>query len=72
MLVNEIQLPTELILSPTFGGPNLDELFVGSGTLPVDFISGMSLNRTLTPSAGSLFRITRLGAKGYAGNRFRS
>lgn len=64
-------MPTEVITTPTFGGPNLDQLFVASGSQNFDFATGQPNNQTLTSSAGSLFRIIGYGSRGYPASRMR-
>ncbi len=55
-LVQKIEIPTRLITSVMFGGPDLDELYVTS--------AGGDDKKKNGPEAGSLFRITGLGVKG--------
>lgn len=69
-IVGEIRMPSQVITTPVFGGPDLDELFVASGKFLVDLTTGTAANSQ--PSGlldGSLFRIVGLGAKGWAGRR---
>lgn len=70
-IVDEIEMPTEVSLTPTFGGPHLDELFVTSGTINLNLGTGQTINSTLSPLSGSLFKIVGYGAKGYPGRRIR-
>ncbi|KAJ8918476.1 hypothetical protein NQ315_008173 [Exocentrus adspersus] len=58
-----VEIPTKQITSVTFGGPNLDELFVTTGRLPI---------KGVTPSApgdGAVYRVTGINAKGLPGER---
>ncbi|KAJ6644100.1 Regucalcin [Pseudolycoriella hygida] len=74
--VEEIHTPTMLIGCPTFGGPNMTDIFVTSSTLFLDFNTGKSLNENLEctkntfPQAkedGSLLKIEQNVLKGVAG-----
>lgn len=71
LAIDVIQLPTELVLTPTFGGPYLNEIFVTTGTLPLNLRNGNIIDQQLTPQAGNIFRIIGYGKKGYAGSRIR-
>ena len=64
-LLMEIKMPASQITSLTFGGPNLDKIFVTSAKTGLD-------NKTLEsqPLAGSIFEIADLGIKGLIGARF--
>lgn len=64
-------MPTEIVLTPTFGGPHLDELFVSTGRQLLNWQNGEPTNRQLSPMAGTLFKIVGYGAKGYAGRPVR-
>ncbi|XP_072381101.1 regucalcin-like [Diabrotica undecimpunctata] len=55
-LLDTIMMPAKIISSVCFGGSNLDELYVTSGQV------GISPG----PDDGAVFKITGLGAKGYA------
>ncbi|KAG5887000.1 hypothetical protein JTB14_024216 [Gonioctena quinquepunctata] len=55
-LLESIELPANQVTSVAFGGTNLDELWVTSGTLP---------DVPVGPKGGSLFRITGINAKGF-------
>lgn len=52
------------ITSVTFGGPNLDELYVTSALIP----SGIDLP---LPANGATYRVTGLGVKGVPAANFR-
>lgn len=61
----EIKLPVAQVTSVAFGGPQLDELYVTTaGTDLFDNPQRKWLENARPTSAGSLFRITGLGAKG--------
>lgn len=63
-------MPTPLILSPVFGGPNLDEIFVTSASLSLNLNNGQPKpDQTTDSNAGSIFRIVGLGSKGWQGNK---
>lgn len=47
----------------------MDELFVTSGRNMLNWLTGEPLDLKLSPSAGKLFRISGLGAKGFPGQR---
>lgn len=52
----EIKIPTKEVTSVAFGGPNLDILFVTTAAKP-----------NLPVPAGTTYKVTGLGAKGYPG-----
>lgn len=52
-----------------FGGPKLDKLFVTTGSSIFNIFAGTPANDTLTSSAGALFMISGLDAKGFAGKK---
>lgn len=57
--VRSIPIPTTNVTCPTFGGPNLDILFVTTAK------SGLPDNILRTqPTAGALFQVTNLGVRG--------
>lgn len=60
-------LPTHIVTNLAFGGPYLDELFVLSSRLPFNLFTGQIDNDPLTSSAGSMFIIKNVNAKGYNG-----
>jgi len=60
---HEIKIPAEQVTSAAFGGPNLDILFV---TTAATDRSGPQ-----PPPAGSLFKVTGLGVKGFNGSKVR-
>lgn len=64
-------MPTQIITSSAFGGPDLDILFVTSASAATDVYTGEGNGAVLTNSAGYLFMVTGLGAKGFAGNKLR-
>ncbi|XP_063241868.1 regucalcin-like [Bacillus rossius redtenbacheri] len=61
-LLSTVSVPSPQITSVTFGGPNLDELYITSGNfnLTEDVLGKY-------PHAGYTFRVTGVGAKGYPG-----
>ena len=64
-LVQTIDMPIERPSKPTFGGENLDILFVTS--LGIGLAPGTEARQ---PEAGSLFAVTGLGIKGVLQSRF--
>ncbi len=66
-LLRTIELPTKTTTSCCFGGPNLDELYVTSAR---SMISEEELKNKQV-LAGSVFRVTGLGAKGFPANLFK-
>lgn len=63
-IVQTIALPTPMIDAPTFGGPELDVLYVATSNLPIDYYSGVISPPFRKPPAGNLFMIRGLSAKG--------
>lgn len=59
----EIKFPAEQVTSAAFGGPNLDILYVTSAST--------ERSGPQPKPAGSLFKVTGLGAKGFAGVKVR-
>lgn len=57
----EIPIPAKQVSAVAFGGPNLDILYVTTA----------SVGDTDNESAGYLFKVTGLGATGFAGQRVR-
>lgn len=62
-LLQKINFPAKRITSCCFGGPNYDELFVTSAAAGED-----ESEMKQFPLAGSLFKVTGLGVKGYPPN----
>lgn len=61
-LLDTIEFPANQITSVTFGGPNLDELYVTSANFDLpDYPPGAE--------AGILYRVTGIGAKGFPGQK---
>ncbi|GJQ84692.1 hypothetical protein Trydic_g12711 [Trypoxylus dichotomus] len=60
-LLDTIEIPAKQVTSVTFGGPNLDELYVTT--------AGFTINDEVLPppNNGALYKITGLGVKGYPG-----
>ncbi|KAJ6638013.1 Regucalcin [Pseudolycoriella hygida] len=68
--VSRIKMPITTPSHPTFGGPELDELFVVSGTVASNFqTGGLKEKQPMNEMSGSLFKIVGLGTKGYASAR---
>lgn len=63
-VVGEITLPTPLIGSPAFGGPENDILFVPSSRTPIDLVTNELGDAIDTPPAGDLFIIRGLNTQG--------
>ncbi|KAJ3654213.1 hypothetical protein Zmor_013416 [Zophobas morio] len=64
-LLDSIQMPVKQITSLTFGGPNLDELYVTTGAYKLE-------NEDLPPPEnGALYRITGVGTRGLPATNFR-
>ncbi|GJQ86434.1 hypothetical protein Trydic_g10341 [Trypoxylus dichotomus] len=63
-LLEQIRLPADQISSLTFGGRNMDELYIATARIqfgPMPAPHG--------PENGAIYRITGLGVKGYPGTR---
>lgn len=68
----EIPLPAKQITSCTFGGPNLDILYVTSAGQPANAKEiGLSPDDKQSDLDGRLFKVTGLRAKGFPGVRVR-
>lgn len=66
----EIPIPAKQVTSVTFGGPNLDILYVTTASMQASAeVLGMRPNDKHDELAGHLFKVTGLGAKGFAGVR---
>ncbi|XP_063242529.1 regucalcin-like [Bacillus rossius redtenbacheri] len=63
-IMQEVAVPSRRVTSVTFGGPDLDELYVTTTKVNV---SQEDLKKW--PQSGSTFLVTGLGVKGYAGDR---
>ncbi|KAJ9573766.1 hypothetical protein L9F63_008849 [Diploptera punctata] len=63
-LLTKIDIPSPQTTSVTFGGPELDELYVTSANFE-------QTPEQLKPGSGGTFRITGTGAKGYPGQNFK-
>ncbi|XP_068082338.1 uncharacterized protein [Anabrus simplex] len=61
-LLKSVPMPAQYITSVTFGGPNLDELFVTSAS-----VNMTEEDKKAKPAAGCTFRVTGIGAKGFPG-----
>lgn len=63
-VVMKIEMPTPLITSVAFCGPNLDTLCVTSGAQEFSFDTAAPVGDKFSDPAGALFVVTGLGAKG--------
>lgn len=70
-IVETVNLPTPYVAAPTFGGPNLDILFVTTANLPVNFFTGQIGDPIRQPPAGNLFMIRGLCKRGVPSYRVR-
>jgi sugar lactone lactonase YvrE len=61
-LLSYISLPTPQVTSVTFGGPQLDELYVTSADIMLT-----EEQKKQYPASGATFRVTGVGVKGYPG-----
>ncbi|XP_031638621.1 regucalcin-like [Contarinia nasturtii] len=68
-LVERIKIPAEAVASVTFGGPNLDILFVSTDDRPFNITTGGISTRDISPLSGSIFMVKGLGSKGYPGRK---
>lgn len=64
-LLRKISIPAEQVTSCTFGGPNMDILFVTTACL-----DGRG-DQQQEPPSGCTYKITGLGAKGHSNGRFK-
>lgn len=71
-------MPSKLVGCPTFGGPNLTDIFITSSSLYLDFYSGKSIDANSkckkgwvknVPEDGSLLKIQQTELKGVAANK---
>ncbi|XP_013139348.1 PREDICTED: regucalcin-like isoform X1 [Papilio polytes] len=62
-VVNKVAIPAEQVTSVTFGGPNLDILFVTTASF--------NLVTEQKPPCGATFMVTGLGAKGHPNVKFK-
>lgn len=65
----KIEIPTQMATDCTFGGPNLDILFITTGSIPLNVTSGGITNMTITESGGKLFMVTELNTRGLPGRK---
>ena len=71
-IVQEIQIPARKVTSVTFGGLNLDILYVTTASAPLNAEAiGLHSDDKQTDLDGRLFKVTGLGAKGFPGVRVR-
>lgn len=63
-MIDQIDLPTPLVLAPIFGGPNKDILFVATGTQPIDFDDNQFGEQRQDAESGDLFMVEGLGVEG--------
>lgn len=66
--MKKIQLPAEIVTNVAFGGPNLDILFITTGSKAFALGSGKVLSN-FSPASGTLYMIKGLKAKGYSGRK---
>lgn len=62
-LLETIQFPANQITSVTFGGPNLDELYVTSANITNNG------SYSIGAEGGVLYRVTEINARGYPGQK---
>lgn len=67
-IVMKIQLPAEIVTAVTFGGPELDYLFVTTGSKAFALDSGKILSK-FSPASDTVYMIKGLGAKGFPGRK---
>lgn len=68
-IVERIKIPAEAVAAVTFGGPNLDILFVSTDLFPFNTTTGSLSLRPISPLNGSIFMIKGYGAQGYPGRK---
>lgn len=68
-MVERIEIPAEAVAAVTFGGPNLDILFVSTDVHPFNTTTGGISTRELSPLSGSIFMVKGLGSRGYPGRK---
>lgn len=61
-VVSVINIPAEAVASLTWGGPNLDILFVGTWSKLLDPLTGGMLERPLSADSGKIFAVTGFDA----------
>lgn len=61
-LLSHVTLPTPQVTSVTFGGPELDELYVTTADILLT-----EEQKKQYPKSGVTFRVTGVGVKGYPG-----
>lgn len=62
-LLQEVPIPAKQVTSATFGGPNLDILFVTTAS--------MNINGEQAPPCGATFMVIGLGVKGHPNVNFK-
>lgn len=67
--MQDIKIPTELVLDLTFGGKDLSTLFVTTGSTAYNFTTGTLTDRKFSSQSGLIFKILGLNTKGYAGRK---
>lgn len=68
--MHKIDVPVRSPTSVTFGGPNLDVIFLTTCYNTVDAFTGEAIEHDESePDAGKLFIITGLGRRGKAGDK---
>lgn len=66
--MKKIHLPAEIVTNLAFGGPNLDILFITTGSKAFALDSGKVLSN-FSPESGTIYMIKGLKAKGYSGRK---
>lgn len=66
--MRKIQTPSKGVSAVTFGGPNLDQMFVTSGNILVNVYTGALFQNRTDPA---LFMIDGYGKRGYKTKRVR-
>ncbi|KAJ8918475.1 hypothetical protein NQ315_008172 [Exocentrus adspersus] len=62
-VVETIEIPGKQVTSAAFGGPNLDELYVTTGRIPIRGVAPLS------PYDGAIYRVTGINARGLPGEK---
>lgn len=77
--LEEIEMPSILVGCPTFGGPNMTDIFITSSSLYLDFYTGKSVDANSNckkkstsaknvPEDGSLLKVEQTVLKGVTAN----
>lgn len=71
-VVLEIPIPARKVTSVTWGGSNMDILFVTTAKIAVNAANiGLNPDDEQSELSGHLFKVTGLGAKGFPGVKVR-